>query len=121
MIALYMAEIPPAREPKTIPQIEYEILIDKPYKYTSDDVLYAANGARRGMSWEEFFARIQPDFRLSPLTQRYGWGVHSDRDGNIALYPVDSAEYKAFACDASLRQLKGNRSKRKESIWTKLN
>ena len=110
---VFIAEIPPAREPKSIPQIEYEILADNPYKYTSDDVLYAANGERRGVSREQYFERIQPDFRLSPLVKRYGWGVHIDNEGKIALYPVGSGEYEMFTSDTSLRQLKGNRSHRK--------
>ena len=110
---VFMAEIPPKREPKSIPQIEYEMLIDNPYKYASDDVLYAANGERRGMSKDDYFARIQPDFRLSPLVKRYGWGVHIDENGKIALYALGSGEYEMFASDTSLRQLKGNRSHRK--------
>ena len=109
----FMAEIPPAREPKSIPQIEYEVLIDNPYKYTSDDVLYVANAERRNIAREDFFARIQPDFRLSPLTQRYGWGVHADENGKLAIYAVESAEYEMFAHDAALTQLKGNRLKRR--------
>ena len=110
---VFMAEIPPKREPKSIPQIEYEMLIDNPYKYTSDDVLYVANGERRGMSRDNYFARIQPDFRLSPLVKRYGWGVHIDKNGKIALYALGSGEYEIFASDTSLTQLKGNRSHRK--------
>lgn len=110
---VFMAEVPPKREPKTIPQIEYEIVIKNPYKYTSDDVLYAANGERRGVTRENYFARIQPDFRLSPLVKRYGWGVHIDGNGKIALYALGSEEYEIFANDTSLRQLKGNRSHRK--------
>lgn len=89
------------------------MLIDNPYKYTSDDVLYVANGERRGMSRDDYFARIQPDFRLSPLVKRYGWGVHIDESGKIALYALGSGEYEMFASDTSLRQLKGNRSHRK--------
>lgn len=109
----FMAEIPPAREPKSIPQLEYEMLIDNPYKYTSDDVLYVANAERRGIAREDFFARIQPDFRLSPLTQRYGWGVHTNENGKIALYAIGSLEYEMFANDTALIQMKGNRSKRR--------
>jgi hypothetical protein len=107
------AEVPPSREPKSIPQIEYEMLVDQPYKYSSDDVLYAANGERRGIARKKFFAKIQPDFRLSPLTKRYGWGVHIDAEGKIALYAMGSAEYNMLTTDTSLTQLKGNRSKRK--------
>jgi hypothetical protein len=107
------AEVPPARQPKSIPQIEYEMLVDQPYTYSSDDVLYAANGERRGISRKSFFAKIQPDFRLSPLTKRYGWGVHIDAEGKVALYAVGSAAYNRLAANATLTQLKGNRSKRR--------
>lgn len=110
---VFMAEIPPTREPKSIPQIEYEILIGNSYEYTSDDVLYIVNGKRRGIVREDFFTRIQPDFRLSPLTQRYGWGVHSDENGKIALCAVESAEYEMLARDTLLVQMKGNRSRRR--------
>lgn len=106
------AEAPPSREPKTAAQIEYEMLADDPYKYSSDDVLYAANGRRSGLSREEFFAKGQPCFRASPLAKRYGWGVHSNTGGKIAIYPVESIEYKRFAADDSLKQLKAGRSRR---------
>jgi hypothetical protein len=109
---VYIAEIPPARDPKTIPGVEFDTVFSNPYEYTSDDALYEANAKRRGINRQEFFAKKQPDFRLSPLTQRYGWGVHSDENGKIALYAVESVEYEMFANDASLTQLKGNRSKR---------
>jgi hypothetical protein len=106
------SEIPPAKEPKSIAQIEYEMLKDNPYQYTSDDVLYAANGKRRGISRDEFLSKEQPCFRSSPLTKRYGWGVHSDKDGKIAIYSVESNEYKNFAKDDKLKHLNGMRSKR---------
>lgn len=105
-------EVPPTKEPKTIAQIEYEMLINSPYKYTSDDVLYAANGKRRGISREEFFSKGQACFRSSPLTKRYGWGIHCSKAGKIAMYSVESDDYKAYAKNSSLKQLKAMRSKR---------
>lgn len=106
------AEVPPVKEPKSVAQIEYEMLVAHPYEHTSDDVLYAANGERRGMSREEFFSKGQPCLRSSPLTKRYGWGVHSNEEGKIAIYPVESDEYATYADDVKLKQLKGMRSKR---------
>lgn len=106
------SETPPAKEPKSVAQIEYEMLIDSPYEYTSDDVLYAANGKRRGISRQDFFSKGQPCFRSSPLTKRYGWGVHSDEEGRIAIYPVESADYEAYAKNHKLKHLKAMRSKR---------
>lgn len=106
------AEIPPLKEPKSAARIQYEMVIDKPYVYTSDDVLYASNGKRKGMSREQFFSTGQPCFRASPLPKRYGWGVHCNHEGRIALYAVQSDEYKRFAEDAGLVQRKAMRSKR---------
>jgi len=104
--------IPPSKEPKSIAQIEYEMVIDHPYRYTSDDVLYAANGQRRGISREEFFSKGQACFRASPLCKRYGWGVHADKEGRIALYALESEEYKRCMQDDRLKQVKAMRSKR---------
>ena len=106
------SEVPPSKDPKTVAQIEYEMLVKHPYKYTSDDILYAASGKRRGISREEFFSKGQPCFRSSPLTKRYGWGIRSDKDGKIALCAVESAEYKNFVKDSKLTHLKGMRSSR---------
>jgi hypothetical protein len=114
------AEIPPLKnDTKTIATIEYDMLADSPYKYTSDDVLFSVYAARNDISpskqageREKFFAKGQPCFRSSPLTKRYGWGVHSDSEGKIALYAVESKEYKKLTSDASLTQLKALRSSR---------
>jgi len=106
------AVIPPSKEPKSIAQIEYEMVIDQPYRYTSDEVLYAANGERRGISREAFFSKGQACFRASPLCKRYGWGVHSDKEGRIALYALESDEYKRYLQDDRLKQVKAMRSKR---------
>lgn len=106
------AEIPPNKDPKTAAQIEYEMLIENPYQYTSDDVLYEANGKRRGLRRDEFFSKGQPCFRSSPLTKRYGWGVHSNAEGKIAIFPLGSLDYEKHASDSSLKQLSAMRSKR---------
>ena len=108
-----IAEMPPAKEPRTAAQIEYEMLIDNPYKYTSDDVLYESNGNRRGIAREDFFAKPQPCFRASALSKKYGWGVHSDEDGKIAIYGLESEEYKRLASDGGIKRLKAMRSSKK--------
>ena len=105
-------EVPPEKMPKTAVQIQYELISKHPYEFTSDDVIYAANGERRGISCDEFFSKGQACFRSSPLTKRYGWGVHSDADGKIAIYPMESPQYDAYATNPDLKQLKGMRSKR---------
>ena len=103
---------PPEKEPKTAARIEYEMMIDSPYRYTSDDVLYASNGERRGVSREDFFSKGQPCFRSSALTKRYGWGVHSDAEGKVALYAVGTDAYDRLAGDGHIKQVRAMRSGR---------
>lgn len=47
-------EIPPTKDPKSAAQIQYEMLANHPYEFTSDDVIFASNGARRGISRDDF-------------------------------------------------------------------
>ena len=108
-----IAEMPPTKEPRTAAQIEYEMLIDNPYKYTSDDVLYESNGNRRGIAREDFFAKPQPCFRASALGKKYGWGIHSDEEGKIAIYGLESEEYKRLVSDGGIKHLKAMRSSKK--------
>jgi hypothetical protein len=61
----------------------------------------------------QFFSKGQACFRSSPLTKRYGWGVHSDRNGRIAIYALGSEEYEKHVVDNSLKHVKAMRSKRK--------
>ncbi len=114
------AEVPGTRgAEKTAANIQFETLIDHPYQFTSDDVLFKVyaqknkiNGGALAAEREKFFSKGQPCFRASPLTKRYGWGVHADEKGRIALYAVESAEYKKLAKDKRLEHVKAMRSKR---------
>jgi hypothetical protein len=103
---------PPLKEPKTAAQIEYDMLISQPYRYTSDDVLYESNGSRRGIGRDDFFSKGQPCFRTSALCKRYGWGIHSDSEGKIAIYAVGTPQYDHLANAEEIKQVKGIRSSR---------
>jgi len=104
------AVAPPVKEPATIAQLEYGMLSGSPYMYTSDDVVYETKGKPKGISREEFFSKGQPCFRASALAKRYGWGIHSDKAGKIAIYAKESEEYSAFASDEHIRHLRAMRS-----------
>ncbi len=108
-----IAEIPPDREPKTAVRMEYEMLADSPYRYTSDDVIYKTKGVPKGISREAFFSKGQPCFRASALTKRYGWGIHSDAEGKIAIYAMESPEYRHFVSDESIEHIKAMQNKKK--------
>ena len=111
-------EIPPVRgDNKTVAHLHFDLICKHPYKFTSDDVSFQVFADRNDLTEseykearEKFFSKVQPCFRASPLTKRYGWGIHSDKEGKIALYSCDSTEYKKLSTDKSLKIIKAMRS-----------
>ena len=116
-----VGEVPPMRgEKKSVANLQFEMLSKNPYRHTSDEVLFAVFAIRKDFTAAEmeeerklYFSKGQPCFRASPLTKRYGWGIHSDADGKIALYGAETAAYQDFVVDASIAKVKAMRSKRK--------
>ena len=114
-------EIPPVKDnSKTVANIQFDMVYDSPYKYTSDDVLfqvYAEKNDLKGGEVElhraQFFSKGQPCFRASPLAKRYGWGIHSDQDGKIAIFGCETAEYQKLQDDQNLKTLRAMRTSRK--------
>ncbi|MCA6363696.1 MAG: hypothetical protein IM638_11720 [Bacteroidetes bacterium] len=114
------ADVPPqGKKEPSVAELQFKMIYDNPYKYTSDDVLFEVYAQRNAIkpadkkaARETFFSKGQACLRASPLTKRYAWGVHHNEEGKIALYPAGSAEYKKFATDKSLKQTKGMRSSR---------
>lgn len=112
-------EIPPEKGKKSVANLQYEMLHGHPYEYTSDDVLFAVFAERNQIPEEElaqqralFFAKGQPCFRASPLTKRYGWGVHSDGQGKIALFGVETEAYQDLVTNNSIVKKKAMRASR---------
>jgi len=111
-------EIPPVKlETKTVANIQFEMVKKNPYKFTSDDILFQVFADRNNLTIseykearEQFFSKGQPCFRASPLTKRYGWGVHNDKDGKIAIFGAESEEYEKFSKDKSLKVVKAMKS-----------
>lgn len=114
------AEIPPLKNgEKTVAYYHYELICNHPYTYTSDDVIFITFAQRNHLETTDleaerakFFSKGQPCLRSSPLTKRYGWGIHSDKDGKVAIYPLESNTYEAYRNSPTLKHLKGMRSKR---------
>lgn len=111
-------EVPPIKgTEKTIANMQFEMICDSPYKYTSDDVLFHCFAAKNKIAnselksaREQFFSKGQPCFRASPLTKRYGFGIHSDTNGKVALYGCDTTEYKKLSNDQKLKVVKAMKS-----------
>ncbi len=114
------AEQPPVGgKAPTVASLQYELISEHPYELTSDDVLFQVHAIRQSIpsdaqpaAREVFFAKDQACLRSSPLGKRYGWGIHHDPEGRVALVPVGSDEYIALTADPAVKQLKAMRSKR---------
>jgi len=111
-------EIPPTKNGvRTAASIQFDILSRNPYKFTSDDVLFQVYAERNDLTASElqtartqFFSKGQPCFRASPLLKRYGWGIHSDNEGKIALFGCETPEYKTLSTAKNLKILKAMKS-----------
>lgn len=112
---------PQAKEGKpTIAQLQYEIISGNPYKFTSDDVLFQVFADRNDLTksqykqaWEDFFSKGRACLRTSPLAKTYGFGIHSNSDGKVALYGKESEKYNEFLSDPNVKKVKAMRSSRK--------
>jgi hypothetical protein len=114
------SEVPTSKDDKpTIASLQYDILQNNPYTFDSDDVIFNTYALRNDLTKnempaerEKFFSKGQACMRSSPLTKRYGWGIHSNERGKIALYALGSPEYKKMLKDKNLKQVKAMRSKK---------
>ena len=89
-------QIPQARGgKKTKAVVEYKLLVKHPYTYTEEDI-----------------SKSHPHLRVSALAKRYGWGIHNNAEGKIALIAVESPEYKRLMKDPRTTKIKAFRSKR---------
>lgn len=113
------AEPPAGGKAPTVAALQYQLIAEHPYEFTSDDVLFEVHTIRHSIPDEAqpaeraaFFANDQACLRSSPLGKRYGWGIHHDAESRVALVPLGSDQYRTLIADASLKQLKAMRSKR---------
>lgn len=100
------AEVPPDKAPKSIARRSWELLTQNPpYTYTSDELLYQLYTERHGDTpWEKYWAKGRACLRCSPLGKRYGWGLHFDAEGQIAVLDSTSKEYAQHAANKNLTQ-----------------
>jgi hypothetical protein len=120
--------VPPLRGSKpTVAALEYELLTKNPYKHTHEELLFIVHVTRMGITpgdlmargkqiHAELFAKQHPCMRASPLPKRYGWGVHHDAQGRIALVSRGSDQYNALSqgqgsCGDVLKAMRNARAK----------
>jgi hypothetical protein len=115
-----VAEVPQSKGgTKSIPVLQYEMIANHPYLYTQEDVLFEVHAIRNEIpedrkqaEREKFFSKGQPCLRTSSLGKRYGWGIHHNAEGKLALYAVESEDYRRLQNDKTIKHVKAMRSSR---------
>ena len=99
--------------------VQYELLVKHPYMYTEEDIAFEVYAILHDIpkaSWpterEKLSSKGHPHLRVSALAKRYGWGIHNDAEGKVALIAVDSPEYKRLMKDPRTTKVKAFRSTR---------
>ena len=105
--------VPPVRgESKSVAVIQHELLSAHPYRFGHEDLIFEVHvrhkniptdelNARGAAIRAELFRKPHPCMRASPLAKTYGWGVHYDKDGRIAIYAMESDAYRSFTSQSS--------------------
>lgn len=112
--------IPPRKEESpSIAWRTWAMIADAPYAHTSDDVIFGVWADRQNIPDEErdaarsgFFAQGRACLRASDLGKKYGWGIHHDAQGRIALYGVETEEYRRFLDDPEVAVTRAMRRSR---------
>lgn len=101
--------IPPTKQDAkpSIHVLQYQLLIQYPYRFTLKDLIYEVHIRHKQIPAEDIathadairealFQKNHPCMRASMLTKKYGWGVHHDQEGKMALYGMETEEYRRF-------------------------
>ena len=115
------SEIPTMKGDKpTVATMQFELISKHPYTLTSDDVIFRIYAEKNDLIPSEyeaartvFFSKGQPCLRTSPLAKRYGFGIHANDEGKIALYGIETEAYQQLLKDENVTKVKAMRSARK--------
>lgn len=110
--------VPDLKKPSVAAQ-QYMWISKQPYELTSDDVIYRRVAEKQGVpdhlraaAQQEYFQTGRACLRTSPLARQYGWGIHTNAEGKVALVAAESPEYAALVADDSVRKLRAMRKSR---------
>lgn len=113
-------QIPPVNaNAPSVATIQFELISQHPYGFTSDEIIFHVYAIKNDLATsdyaiakKEFFSKGQACLRSSALVKRYGWGIHADHRGKVALIGLETDDYKKYCSDISLKKVKAMRSKK---------
>lgn len=99
--------VPPERTRPSAAQRVHAWVTAAPYRFTSDDLLFRLHADKHGIPESErataraaFFDTPRPCMRANALPKSYGWGVHHDAEGRVALVAAGTDAYERLASGA---------------------
>ena len=103
---------PESRKPDAIVMIEYDELINIPYKYTYEEFKHQVHIDRRGKDIGELKL---DSYRLtrSPLVKKWGWGIHIRSNGKLAIVGCETPKYRQLVNDPDVKKMKAFRISKK--------
>lgn len=108
--------------PGSIAGLEYELLTANPYRLTGEDLILAVQARHKGIAAADMarfkmalLSKPHSCLRASMLPKRYGWGAHYDADGRIALYGVETDEYRRLTSQPDIRVVMAMRNQAKRA------
>ena len=111
---------PEKAESPSIAWLTWKVILEHPYEYTSDDVIFTVWADRKSIpegdrpaARDDFFSKGQACLRASDLGKKYGWGTHHDSDGRVALLGVETDAYQQLAERTDLNVVRAMRSSRR--------
>lgn len=105
----------------TIAAEQYRLISERPYELTSEDVIFQVYADKQGIpeserpaAREDYFSIGRACLRTSPLAKKFGWGLHNDAEGRLALVGMETDAYQQLATgETGTRVVKAMRSSRK--------
>ncbi|MGL1933133.1 MAG: DUF6157 family protein [Desulfotalea sp.] len=89
--------------------LKYSVLIGNPYKYTPLDYFREVHHIKR----EKPHLKIESySIKRTELVKKFGWGIHVNDAGQIALVACDSKQYEKIFNDPSVLKQNAYRNKK---------
>ncbi|GJD58923.1 DUF6157 family protein [Methylobacterium dankookense] len=112
----------------TVPALQHMLLSADPYRYDHEGLIWevyrhhkAIPPADEVSARASLFSRSHPCMRASILPKRYGWGVHYDEAGRIAIVGMETGRYRELAASEpsmGITVVRAMRSKRAREVVT---
>ncbi len=115
-----LSAVTPDLTKQTVASLQFTLISEQPYTYTSDEIIFARVAEQQGIAPENvaaereaYFASGRACLRTSPLAKTHGWGIHANAEGKLALVAADSEEYRELMEDDSVTKVRAMRRSRR--------